>query len=223
MDVSRFKPKTVYVSYIAASPQQVWDALTRPEFTRQYFFGRTIEIEPKEGGSFVMRMPDGRVDVKGIVAEWSPPHRLAVTWLVDWNEDMRDLPESLVTYEIAQAGESVRLTMPRDVLATHPDMREGGYSQGTTMASQSGRFRPIPELSGYRTVLPNLYNCSSSMHSGSGIGRGNSLNCWRTIAADLAALMTQLGHDRFAVVGHDRGCYVAHLDDLHRRADGSLV
>jgi beta-carotene ketolase (CrtO type) len=81
--------------------------------------------------------------------------------------------------------ESVRLTMPRDVLATHPDMKEGGYSQGTTMASQSGRFRPIPELSGYRTVLPNLYNCSSSMHSGSGIGRGNSLNCWRAIAGDL--------------------------------------
>lgn len=81
--------------------------------------------------------------------------------------------------------ESVRLTMPRDILATHPDMLEGGYSQGTTMASQSGRFRPVPELSGYRTVLPNLYNCSSSMHSGSGIGRGNSLNCWRTIASDL--------------------------------------
>ena len=80
--------------------------------------------------------------------------------------------------------ESVRITMPRDVLATHPDMLEGGYSQGTTMASQQGRFRPVPELSGYRSVLPNLYNCSSSMHSGSGIGRGNSLNCWRTIAAD---------------------------------------
>ena len=56
-------------------------------------------------------MPDGRVDVKGRVAEWSPPHRLAVTWTVDWIEDMRDLPECLVTYEIAQAGESVRLTM----------------------------------------------------------------------------------------------------------------
>jgi phytoene dehydrogenase-like protein len=81
--------------------------------------------------------------------------------------------------------ESVRLTMPRDILATHPDMLEGGYSQGTTMASQSGRFRPVPELSGYRTVLPNLYNCSSSMHSGSGIGRGNSLNCWRAVASDL--------------------------------------
>ena len=38
----------------------------------------------------------------------------------------------------------------------------------------SGRFRPIPELSGYRMVLENLYNCSSNMHSGSGIGRGSS-------------------------------------------------
>lgn len=79
----------------------------------------------------------------------------------------------------------LKIILPRDILATHPDMREGGYSQGTTMASQSGRFRPVPELAGYRTVLPNLYNCSSSMHSGSGIGRGSSLNCWRTIAADL--------------------------------------
>src|SRR5213080_1459480 len=31
----------------------------------------------------------------------------------------------------------------------------------------------------------------------------------RAMAADLARLMTALGHERFAAVGHDRGCYVA--------------
>jgi haloacetate dehalogenase len=31
----------------------------------------------------------------------------------------------------------------------------------------------------------------------------------RAMAGDVAALMTTLGHDRFAVVGHDRGAYVA--------------
>src|ERR1700755_2723826 len=31
----------------------------------------------------------------------------------------------------------------------------------------------------------------------------------RTMATDLAALMTRLGHDRFALAGHDRGSYVA--------------
>jgi hypothetical protein len=35
-------------------------------------------------------------------------------------------------------------------------------------------------------LLDNVYNCSSNMHSGSGIGRGSSVNCWNTIAADLA-------------------------------------
>jgi haloacetate dehalogenase len=31
----------------------------------------------------------------------------------------------------------------------------------------------------------------------------------RAMAGDCVRLMEQLGHDRFAVVGHDRGCYVA--------------
>jgi uncharacterized protein YndB with AHSA1/START domain len=125
IDASRFKPKTVYVTYIAAAPQKIWDALTQSEFTRQFFFGRSIEIEPRAGGSFILRMPDARVDVKGQVVIWEPPHRLAVTWTVDWNEQMRELPECLVTYEITQAGEAVRLTMseahrwdvPDDLLA----------------------------------------------------------------------------------------------------------
>ena len=59
------------------------------------------------------------------------------------------------------------------------------YSSGSTMASQVGRFRPVPELSGYRMLLENLYNCSANMHSGSGIGRGSSYNCFHAIAADL--------------------------------------
>jgi uncharacterized protein YndB with AHSA1/START domain len=111
IDMAAFEPKTVYVTYIAATPDKVWQALTDPAFTAQYFFGRTIEIEPKAGGSFLMRMPDGRVDVKGEVVEWSPPRKLAMTWTIDWNADMRQLPPCLVSYDIEQAGESVKLTL----------------------------------------------------------------------------------------------------------------
>jgi uncharacterized protein YndB with AHSA1/START domain len=106
-----FVPKTVYVTYIAATRETVWQALTASAFTQRYFFGRSIEIEPRSGGSFVLRMPDGRVDVKGKVVEWSPPRRLSVTWRVDWNEEMRTLPECLVTYDIEQAGGAVKLTV----------------------------------------------------------------------------------------------------------------
>jgi uncharacterized protein YndB with AHSA1/START domain len=122
-----FTPKTVYVIYIAASPEKVWAALTGPEFTTQNFFGRSIEIEPKEGGSFILRMPDGRVDVKGRVVAWNPPRRLSVTWTVDWSEQMRDLPECLVTYEIEPAGQSVKLTMTE---AHQWDVREDLLSGG---------------------------------------------------------------------------------------------
>ena len=106
-----FVPKTGYVTYIAATRDTVWQALTASELAQQYSFGRSIEIEPRSGGSFVLRMPDGRVDVKGKVVEWSPPRRLSVTWRVDWNDEMRTLPECLVTYDIEQAGGAVKLTV----------------------------------------------------------------------------------------------------------------
>ncbi len=109
-----------------------------------------------------------------------------------WKRIEREVTDAIVTQWQRYAPNMTRdniaglhMLLPRDIHATHPDMLEGGYSQGSTIASQLGRFRPVPELSGYRTLLPNLYNCSSSMHSGSGIGRGSSLNCWHAIAADL--------------------------------------
>jgi uncharacterized protein YndB with AHSA1/START domain len=110
-DTAKFKPNTVYVTYIAATPEKVWQALTTPEFTKAYFFGQTIEVEPQTGGSFVMRNPDGSVNVEGKVVEWSPPRRFACTWNVAMSPEFRALPECLVTYDIEQAGEAVKLTM----------------------------------------------------------------------------------------------------------------
>jgi uncharacterized protein YndB with AHSA1/START domain len=111
IDVSKYKPKTVYNIYIAATPEKVWQALTDRELSRQYFHGSTVEIESKAGGTFIARLPDGRVNVKGEVVEWSPPRHLSTTWTVDWIAEMRELSEVLVTYDIAQAGDAIRLTM----------------------------------------------------------------------------------------------------------------
>ena len=80
---------------------------------------------------------------------------------------------------------AIQWFMPETVNASKPDMIEGGYVEGAHLASQLGRFRPIPELAGYKTILPNLYNCSANVHAGSGIGRGSSYNCFQQIAADL--------------------------------------
>ena len=78
-----------------------------------------------------------------------------------------------------------RVYSPHDLERERPNMIEGGYSTGSTIASQLGRFRPIPGLTGHRVLLENLYDCSANLHSGSGIGRGSSYNCFQEIAQAL--------------------------------------
>ena len=103
---------TIYVTYIAAAPEKVWAALTSSEFTRQYFFVRTVESDWKQGLPWLLRRPDGAIDVKGEVLESDPPRKLVVSWNVDGNEYMRALPAAVVTYEIEPVGDAViRLTM----------------------------------------------------------------------------------------------------------------
>lgn len=111
IDGSQFKPKTVYVTYIAAAPAKVWQALTDPDFTRQYFAGFAADVEPKAGGTFRLLYPDGRIHVSGEVLEWSPPRRFACTWLVEGMKEFAELPVCIVTYDIEPSGDAVKLTM----------------------------------------------------------------------------------------------------------------
>ena len=41
----RDKPKFVYVTYIRTTAEKLWDALTRPEFTKQYWAGTWQESD----------------------------------------------------------------------------------------------------------------------------------------------------------------------------------
>jgi uncharacterized protein YndB with AHSA1/START domain len=130
IDTSKFKPNTVYVTYIAATAEQVWQALTDPRFTRQYFAGFAIDVEPKEGGLFRLLYSDGRVHMSGRVVEWSPPRRFASTWIVEGMDGFDELPECLVTYDIEQAGGAVKLTMTESNSWDVPDAILAGGRQG---------------------------------------------------------------------------------------------
>ena len=130
MDIAKFKPNTVYVTYIAATPERVWQALTDPAFTRQYFGGLAIDVEPREGGAFFLRYADGRVHMSGRVIDWSPPRRFSCTWLVEGMPDFRELPECHVTYAIEPAGGAVKLTMTQSHSWNIPDAILSGGRQG---------------------------------------------------------------------------------------------
>ena len=127
MNVKNFKPAIVYTIYIAATPEKVWQALTTAEFSRQYFSGFAVEMQPKLGGSFIVRAPDGSEHIAVEVFEYDPPKKLTVTWNVNWPDLVAKLGTTLVTYEIEQAGDAVRLTMSeRHDRALSDDILSGG-------------------------------------------------------------------------------------------------
>src|SRR4030081_906909 len=111
MNIDKFRPAIVYAIYIAATPEKVWQALTTAEFSKQYFSGFAIEADLRVGGAFVARAPDGSVHIGGEVIECDPPRKLTVTWNVNWPALVEKLGPTLVTYEIEQSGDAVKLTM----------------------------------------------------------------------------------------------------------------
>src|SRR5258708_38781804 len=111
MNIDHFKPLTVYTIYIASTPQKVWQALTSAEFSRKYFFGNAVEVDPRVGGAYIVRTPDGALHISGEAIECDPPRKLTVTFNVNWPELIEKLAPTLLTYEIEQAGEAVKLTL----------------------------------------------------------------------------------------------------------------
>lgn len=111
MNLDQFRPLTVYTIYIVSTPEKVWEALTSAEFSKQYFFGNAVEVEPRLGGAFIVRTPDGAPHISGEVLAYDPPQKLSVTFNVNWPELIEKLGPTLVTYEIEEVGDAVRLTM----------------------------------------------------------------------------------------------------------------
>jgi uncharacterized protein YndB with AHSA1/START domain len=111
MNLDNFKPAIVYTIYIASTPEKVWQALTTAEFSRKYFFGNAVEVDLRVGGAFIVRTPDGALHIRGEVFECDPPKRLTFMFNVNWPALVEKLGPTLVTYEIEQAGDAVRLTL----------------------------------------------------------------------------------------------------------------
>ena len=76
----------VYRVYIRATPQAIWDAITKPEWTDRYGYGGRAEFDLRPGGAYrhptteAMRaMGAGDLAVDGEVIESDPPRRLVQT------------------------------------------------------------------------------------------------------------------------------------------------
>jgi uncharacterized protein YndB with AHSA1/START domain len=105
------KSTFVYVTYIRTRPEKLWEALTQPEFTRQYFFATVQESEWKVGASWKMVAPDGTVVDGGEVLEIDRPKRLVLKWRSEFKPEMKAEGYSRMTYELEPQGEMVKLSV----------------------------------------------------------------------------------------------------------------
>jgi len=114
----------VYSVFIKATPEQVWDAITKPEFTEKYFYGVPVSVTRE---TF-----DGGQSAQGTVVEFEPGRKLVHGWRALYDEDTASEPESRVTWEIEpQDGGLTKLTVVHDQLEASPKTAEsvaGGWS-----------------------------------------------------------------------------------------------
>jgi uncharacterized protein YndB with AHSA1/START domain len=105
------KSEFVYVTYIRATIDKVWDALTRPEFTRQYWYGMESRSTWSKGAKWELVALDGRVFDSGEIVEVKRPRRLVIAWQHQLHEEMRAEGFSRATFDLETVGDSVKLTV----------------------------------------------------------------------------------------------------------------
>ena len=98
----------VYRIYIKATPQAIWDAITKPEWTQKYGYRGIAEFDLKPGGKYEARAPEdmqamGMPErlVEGEVVEAEPPRKLVHTWRALWDEDVAS-ESTRVTFDIEE-------------------------------------------------------------------------------------------------------------------------
>jgi uncharacterized protein YndB with AHSA1/START domain len=99
------------VTFIRTTPEKLWQALTEPEFTKQFWFGVAQECEWKPGAAWRIVFPDGRVADTGEVVEIEPGRRLVLRWRHELQAELCAEGYSRMTYEIEQKAGFVQLTL----------------------------------------------------------------------------------------------------------------
>jgi uncharacterized protein YndB with AHSA1/START domain len=118
----------VYRVYIKATPQAVWDAITKPEWSSRYGFGGFVEFDLRPGGAYralapdemkraaeAMGSPSPDVVADGEVIEADPPRRLVQTWRIVMDPEIKAEGFSRLTYEIEESQGGARLTVTHDL------------------------------------------------------------------------------------------------------------
>jgi uncharacterized protein YndB with AHSA1/START domain len=113
----------VYSVYIRATPEAIWEAITKPEWSQKYGYGGSVDYELRAGGGFralaseeMLAHGAPEVIVDGEVVESDPPRKLVQTWRMLMDEGIAAEGFTRLTYEIAEShGGVTKLTVVHDL------------------------------------------------------------------------------------------------------------
>ncbi|HEX4724494.1 MAG TPA: SRPBCC family protein [Pseudonocardiaceae bacterium] len=119
----------VYRVYIKATPQAIWDAITKPDWVARYGYGGTCDYDLRPGGAYrafpsddmrkasaEMGFPCPDVIVDGEVIEAEPPHKLVQTWRMLMDPEAAAEGFTRLTYEIQETeGSGTKLTVTHEL------------------------------------------------------------------------------------------------------------
>jgi uncharacterized protein YndB with AHSA1/START domain len=110
----------IYRIYIKATPQAIWDAITKPEWTQRYGYTGVVDYDLRPGGAYTVRpsepfkaaseaqghqIPD--VIIEGEVLEADPPHKLVTTFRMLMDPQTAAEPVTRITHEIREGENGV--------------------------------------------------------------------------------------------------------------------
>lgn len=142
-------PEFVYTIYLVSTAEQVWRALTEPEFTRQWW-GVAVESDWQVGSVVTHRFEDATEPFfgGGEVLECDPPRRLTYTagFVPTAKDPTPDTRLTTATFELEQTGEIVKLTVtsvdPREQMRVH--VNEGWVLVVANLKSFLETGKPMP-------------------------------------------------------------------------------
>ncbi len=107
--------KFVYVTYIRTTREKVWEALTKPEFTRQFWYGTALESGWSKGAPWKMVNSEGTVTDEGEVLEVEKPSHLVLSWRHQWRPELKAEGEARCTIDLEMTKDMVKLTVVHEI------------------------------------------------------------------------------------------------------------
>jgi uncharacterized protein YndB with AHSA1/START domain len=113
----------VYRVYIKATPEAIWEAITKPEWSDRYGYGGRVEYDLRPGGAYralanaaMREFGAPEVILDGEVVEANPPRRLVQTWRMLMDESLAAEGFTRLTWELDPIpGGATRLTVTHDL------------------------------------------------------------------------------------------------------------